>query len=81
MRGTKAMKKKLYLLLLGTILFLIMLETKVNAATTASSWTELKNEIENTNETDLEINLSGTEWTANDTITIAERKNGYYYRN
>lgn len=69
------MKRKKCLVILLVILFCSLLGTKVNASenVTASNWAQLKNAIENNSETDLEVNLSGTSWTADSTITISER--------
>ena len=66
--------KKTYVILGIIMIFICLLGTKVNAATTVRNWNDLQTTIENSTQSKIEINLSEGTWKANSTIEIAERK-------
>jgi len=65
--------KKLHVVL-GIIIFICLLGTKVNAETTICNWNDLKTTIKNSTQSKVEINLSQGTWNASSTIEIAKRK-------
>ena len=70
--------RKLYTFLGLIVLFIIVLETKVNAQIEVTNWDDLENTIENSEELNIEVKLSSKEtktWIANNTISIISGKN------